>query len=327
MHYPKTVIKPLIYAKSILWVTVFILFSNLSYSFAAENPVGTIIGISGTIEYYSSGNGESVAEAKPGEVQRVSFKKWEKARFHQAVYAKDKFRTARKSRLKILLADKSLIALGPNSEMKVESYLYNKNEKLRQGVIGLVHGFSMYIVNKSQTNKKSSFKMVTPTANLSARGTQGYVAFSPKDTYTANKAGNLLTSNVDPDIPGIMELGRMMGNNVPVDGPPTPARPVSPETMKNIEKIVMGLTGGDAGNGLEGGGGPLIETQESEEDGGEMEKETTFENGKTEDQMTTLENGKTGKQDTEFFEGFFAPENNPFPDVSEGENFMTTCTK
>lgn len=313
MHFRKAVTKPLKSPKAILWIAVYLLFSNPGFSFAAENPVGTIIGISGTIEFEQSGNAEPVAKANPGEVQRISFERWKKVEFNQAVYARDKFRTARKSRLKILLADKSLIALGPNSEMKLESYLYNKNEKLRQGVIGLVHGFSMYIVNKSQTNKKSSFEMVTPTANLSARGTQGYVAFSPKNTFTANKSGLILTSNVDPGIPGMEALGRMMGNNVPVDGPPTEAKPVSPETMKNIEKIVMGLTGGDSKNGAGGSGDALIETQEAEEKGGGIER------------SATLNGDQTAEQDTKFFEGFFALENNPFPDTSGEENVMTTC--
>lgn len=292
--------KPSIKIKALLAVTGFFVLSHLNLVFAAENPVGTIIGFSGTIEYQSAPL-EPVAEVKSGKVQLVSLEKWEKASFRQAVYARDTFRTSRKSRLKILLVDKSLIALGPNSKMKIESYLYNKNEKLRQGVIGLVHGFSSYIVNKSQTNKISNFKIVTPTANLSARGTHGFVAFSLKNTFTANKAGKVLTSNVRPEFPGVVELGKMMGNNVPVNGPPAPAQAISQETMDNIEKIVMGLSGNGSSGTKGTGGGPLVEINESKVDGG------------------------TGEQNTEFFSGFFAPENNPFPDVPGGENLMQTC--
>ncbi len=209
-------------------------------TFAAENPVGKIIGVTGTIEYLSAGS-EPVAQAKPGEVQRVSFEKWEKVEFHQAVYAQDKFRTSRKSRLKILLADNSLIALGPNSEVKVESYLYNKDEKLRQGVIGVAHGLSMYIVNKSQTNKDSSFRMVTPTANIAARGTQGYTSSSEVNTFVANRVGCVEDSNVNPDIPGVVKLCEKMGNNIPKDGPPTPAQPLSAEAIDQINVMVLGL--------------------------------------------------------------------------------------
>ena len=215
-------------------------------SVAAENPVGKIIGITGTIEYLPAGS-EPVAEAKPGEVQRVSFEKWEKVKFHQAVYAKDTFRTARKSRLKILLSDNSLIALGPNSEVKVESYLFNKEDKLRQGVIKMAHGLSMYIVNKSQTHKNSSFRMVTPTANIAARGTQGYTSASERNTFVANLFSSVDTSNINPEIRKVVTLGANEGNNIPKDGPPTPAKPITPETMKQINIMVMGLAALDPG--------------------------------------------------------------------------------
>jgi len=291
-------------------LAVFILLSSLNPTFATENSVGTIIGISGTIEYYQSTNGEPVAEAKPGEVQRVSFGTWEKAQFHQEVYAKDKFRTFRKSRLKILLSDKSLIALGPNSEMTVKSYLYSKKDKLRQAVIGVAHGFSMYIVNKSQTNKKSSFKIVTPTANISARGTQGYIASSPNNTYTANRVGKVLTSNVNPNISGVVELGPLMGNNIPVDGPPTKASPIAPNSMKHIQNFVMGLMAQPSGGG-KNGRDPLIDVQGSKEDGRQKNPD---------------ENGGQEMLGTDFSGGFFAPENNPFPDGPDGGDFMTSCT-
>lgn len=294
-------IKRFIKQKTVLFLAIFTLFSSPGLIFAGENPVGTIIGISGTIEFQSA-KGEPVAEVNLGEVQRVSFGNWEKVQFQQPVYARDIFRTARKSRLKILLVDKSLIALGPNSEMKVQSYIFNKREKLRQGVIGLVRGFSMYIINKSQTHKKSRFEMVTPTANISARGTHGYVAFSAKNTFTANKAGKVLTSNVNPVIPGVVELREFMGNNVPVNGPPTEAVTLSPATMKNIANLVMGLMDTTPGGG-ESGGGSLIEVQDSEEVGGEQ------------------------SQDLEFTQGFFAPDNNPFPDGPDEGEFMTSCNK
>jgi FecR protein len=214
--------------------------SPSSQTFAADNPVGKIIGLTGTIEYLSSGS-EPVAQAKPGEVKRVSFEKWEKVKFHQAVYPKDKFRTSRKSRLKILLADNSLIALGPNSEVKVESYLFSKKDKLRQGVIGMANGLFMYIVNKSQTNKKSSFRIVTPTANIAARGTQGYTSSSQVNTYVANRVGCVDDYNIDPEIKGVVQLCANMGNNIPKDGPPTPAKALDEESVDQINTMVLGL--------------------------------------------------------------------------------------
>jgi len=276
---------------------------------AAENPVGKIIGISGTIQYQSR-TAEPVAEAKPGDVQPVSFEKWEKVKFHQPVFAKDKFRTSRKSRLKILLEDNSLIALGPNSEMEVKSYLYNKKDKLRQGVIGVAHGLSMYIVNKSQTNKDSHFKIVTPTANIAARGTQGFTSSSEMNTFTANKIGNVLTSNVDNSIPGVVELGPLMGNNVPKGMPPTDALPLNAQTMNQITNLVVGFIDPTSG-GPQSGGNSLIQVQGTSEtvtDGGGAGQNVGFAQefvGTSEGNIAPL----------------FAPVNNPFPVTN-----LDTCT-
>ena len=250
------------------WV---ILAVSSSVVFAQEGAVGKIIGISGTIEFLS-GTAEPVAEAKPGDVKRVAFEKWEKVKFHQPVFAKDKFRTARKSRLKILLIDNSLIALGPNSEVNVKSYLFDSKDKLRQGVIGVAHGLSMYIINKSQTNKKSKFRIVTPTANIAARGTQGFNSVSPDNTFTANKVGEVDTSNSNPSIPGVVPLGPLMGNNVRKGQPPTPATPLSEKTIQQIGTLVLGLTKQTSGQ-QSGSGNPLIEVQTTEEEGGDEESE------------------------------------------------------
>ncbi len=292
----------------------FLVFSAVSGSaIAAENPVGKVIGISGKIQYLPE-SAEPVAEAKPGDVQPVSFDKWQKVEFHQPVFAKDKFRTSRKSRLKVLLLDNSLIALGPNSEMKVESYLYNKKNKLRQGVIGVAHGLSMYIVNKSQKNKKSSFRIVTPTANIAARGTQGFTSSSDVNTFTANKIGNVVTSNILASIPGVVELGPLMGNNVPKDGPPTEPVPLNTNTMNQLGNLVMGFMDPTSGGG-QSGENSLIEIQGAVEEGGEEQ-----DSGSAPEQTTDF-----AEQFTEASEGglaeFFAPVDNPFP-VTD----LDTCT-
>jgi len=166
-------------------------------SWAQEKPIGKIIGLRGFVELLVS---EPVAQVEKGDVKKVAAEVWQQIKKNQPVYTKDTYRTGRKSRLKILFADKSLMALGPRTRMSIESYLYKPEDKLRQGVINVAHGLSMYIVNKSQKNKKSSFRIVSPTGNLAARGTQGYVSSSKTKTLIANQAGTVLVSNSDPNV-------------------------------------------------------------------------------------------------------------------------------
>jgi hypothetical protein len=205
---------------------------------AQGKAVGKVISIIGSVEV-QSGVASPVAKGKEGEARKVSFGPWSKVKPKQAVYASDKFRTARKSRVKILFEDKSLMALGPNTTMTVESYLYKPEDKLRQGVINVTHGLSMYIVNKGQKNPKSSFKMVTPTGNIAARGTKGFLSVSEFQTLVANQAGDVLTSNKDPKVVGDILVGAMMQTIIEMGKPPTDPIPLTESEVNQIQNVVM----------------------------------------------------------------------------------------
>ncbi len=210
---------------------------------AEEEPVGTIIGVSGEILYRTAGDDPVASKDKPGETKLASFTPWEKVKFKQPVYAKDEFKTSKRSRLKIKFNDNSLMALGPNSKMQVGSYVFSKKKKLRQGVMKISYGLSMYIVNKTQRNKNSSFRIVSPTANLAARGTQGYVSSSDKITYLANQAGAMDSSSSDPNIKGNQLVGAMKKNSIPAGQPPTPPTNLTNNDLSAVRNVVMGPIG------------------------------------------------------------------------------------
>ncbi|MFQ5451183.1 MAG: FecR domain-containing protein [Nitrospinaceae bacterium] len=291
---------------------------------AEEIPVGKVIGITGTVEFLS-GSGEPVAQAKPGEVRTASFERWEKTKFQQAVYAKDQFRTSRKSRLKILFTDKSLIALGPGSRLKIESYLFKASDKLRQGVVGLAHGLSMFIVNKSQKNKNSSFRIVTPTANIAARGTQGYVSSSDQIAFLAMQAGMTAASNSNPIVVGTQNVSAGFGTKIPADQPPTVPKPLSVNDFKSIRSVILGRIA-PTSTGAPSGGKPLIEVQQpaTEQTPGTAPADAA-------PSQTQTQTSGFGQQFFTAFEGLaeffdpavdFAPVNNPF-DASQGANSCT----
>lgn len=218
---------------------------------AEEKPVGQIIGVIGEILYRSATDAPDTPIAgkeKPGDTKLVSFSPWEKVKFKQPVYSKDEFKTSKRSRLKIKFNDNSLMALGPNSKMQVDKYYYDKKKKLRQGVMKISYGLSMYIVNKSQKNKQSNFQLVSPTANLAARGTQGYVSSSDKITYLANQAGAMDTSNSDPNVKGNQLVGAMRKNSIPRGQPPTPPTNLSNNELSAVRNVVMGPIGVNPNN-------------------------------------------------------------------------------
>ncbi len=216
-----------------------ILFLPL-HTWAQDKPVGKIISIKGFVEILIS---EPVAEAKPGEIKKVSAEVWQQVKKKQPIYAKDKFRTGRKSRLKILFEDNSMMALGPKTTMSVESYIYKPEDKLRQGVINVAHGLSMYIINKSQKNKDSNFRIVSPTGNLAARGTFGFVSSSPTKTIVANKTGSMSASNVNPNVTGSQLVGANSVSTIPQGQAPSVPQTMSNNSFNTISSVVLGRIG------------------------------------------------------------------------------------
>jgi len=110
-----------IFSLKVFWSVIFALFvshfgatvSHFGFAWAEdEKPIGTIIGIIGTVQMKTGGAPEPVAKSKPTpgklQIKPVSFEPdsaWQAAKFKQEVYASDNFRTKRGSRLKIKVHD------------------------------------------------------------------------------------------------------------------------------------------------------------------------------------------------------------------------------
>ncbi len=206
---------------------------------AEDKPVGRILAVIGTVKYFVAKD-SSASRGTPGEVKRVAFEPWQNVKKRQPVYATDQFRTGRKSRLKILFSDNSLMALGPGAEMTVTAYRTQPESKFRQGVIDVKRGLVMYIVNKSQNHKKSFLNIITPTANIGARGTQGYIASSDKKTLVANQAGAVGVKSSDPDIDVQVNVGSMMKTVVRAGAPPVTPRPLSENELATFRNFGVG---------------------------------------------------------------------------------------
>ena len=206
---------------------------------AEDAELGRFISIRGTVEYQAAEPGP--AAGKEGQVKTVSFGPWQKAQPKQTVRVNDRFRTSKKSRLKILFKDKSLFALGPKTEVTMEQFLFEPDSKLRQSVVNIAHGLSMYIVNKQSTHPESRFEMKTPTAVLSARGTKGFFSATHFRTLVANQAGSVDASNSNPEVPGNVNVGAMMKSVIEEGKPPTTPAPLAPGERALIERIVNGL--------------------------------------------------------------------------------------
>jgi hypothetical protein len=98
----------------------------------------------------------------------------------------------------------------------------------------------MYIINKSQKNPNSNFKIVSPVANLSSRGTQGYISSFSGETIVANQAGSMKTENRNPAVPGSVIVGPMSRTIVESGKPPELPSSLSGSELSAIRTGILG---------------------------------------------------------------------------------------
>ncbi len=252
--------------RAIFFIACFGILFFTQWAEAKEEVLGRIISIRGTVEYQSAQSGPTSEVA--GKVKPVSFGPWQKVQPKQTVHVNDRFRTSRKSRLKVLFKDNSLFAMGPKTEITLEKFLFQPDSKLRQSVVSVAHGLSMYIVNKSSTHPDSKFEIRTPTAILAARGTKGFFSATLGRTLIANEAGTMNASNKNQQVGGNVDVGTMMKSIIEAGMPPTTPAPLLPGERVLIERIINGFPASRF-SGEAKAGNVVVELKEGEDGSGE----------------------------------------------------------
>ncbi len=126
------------------------------------------------------------------------------------VFNGDTIITAKMSRLTLLLRDKSLLTLTPQSKLVLEQSLYNRGAGSRDTRLQLLLGRLRTIVSKM--TGESTYLISTPTAAAGARGTDFALAVAP----APNAPSSLLTALVTGDSGSTVELSSIDGDSVMV---------------------------------------------------------------------------------------------------------------
>jgi hypothetical protein len=88
-----------------------------------------------------------------------------------AVFATDTLRTSADGRLGITLKDDTRVSLGPNSEMKVDRYVYSPGEGGLGMVLKFVRGVAIYVSGRMAKLAPDSVRLETPSGIVGVRGT------------------------------------------------------------------------------------------------------------------------------------------------------------
>lgn len=141
--------------KNLFGILCFIFFflAGSSNSMAQTQDAGIIKSVSGEVFITSS---QSSIQAVPN------------MRINQG----DSIKTGAKGSIGLIFADDSVISLGPNSEISIQSFLFNPIHNELSFVARMVQGTFSFITGQIAKLAPSKVKLQTPDATLGVRGTK-----------------------------------------------------------------------------------------------------------------------------------------------------------
>ena len=89
----------------------------------------------------------------------------------QPIFEADGLRTGADGRLGVTLKDDTRVSLGPNSEMRVDRFVYAPAEGRLGIVLNVVHGVMAYVSGRIAKLAPDSIRLETPAAVMGVRGT------------------------------------------------------------------------------------------------------------------------------------------------------------
>jgi hypothetical protein len=101
------------------------------------------------------------------------------AELGQAVFETDGLRTGADGRIGVTLKDDTRVSLGPNSEARIDRFVYAPAEGRLGFVFNIVRGVAAYVSGQIAKLAPDSIRLETPAAIVGVRGTSLAVRVEP----------------------------------------------------------------------------------------------------------------------------------------------------
>jgi hypothetical protein len=120
-----------------------------------------------------------------GDVQVTSADgKTEKAKIGRKVLPADVITAGPDSRAKIVMADKNVINISPETKIALEKYVFDPATDNKQVELNVVYGKVRATVEQKYDGEKNKFHIKTPSAVAGVRGTDFFTSYSAKNRET-----------------------------------------------------------------------------------------------------------------------------------------------
>jgi hypothetical protein len=113
------------------------------------------------------------------------------ARVGMEVFSGDRLVTGEKSRLKVLLSDDVILALGSRTEVLVDKHLFDPKSGARSTRLDLLRGTLRSLVQKLVAGSRADFEVKTTNAVAGVRGTEFVVVADEQETRLYTYSGEV----------------------------------------------------------------------------------------------------------------------------------------
>jgi hypothetical protein len=154
------------------------------------------------------------------------------------VYLRDTVRTSKGSRLIIRFLDETMLNVAENSNINIDTYLYDPTENKRTAIFKLFSGRVRTITGKI-LRKESSVEIHTRTSIAGVRGSDqvNMILNDPAGnefTRVLQLTGIGFVRNINPDIPRVIDIKPGTMSDVFLNTVPTPPVTIPPDMLKEI---------------------------------------------------------------------------------------------
>lgn len=211
---------------------VLLLFINIAVSLYAQEAVGKVVSLQGTVQ------------AKPDDTGS-----WRDLNLKSDIYEKDTVKTGENSKVSIFFVDETSVSIGPESTIKIEKLLYSPSQHHREGKLNVIAGKARFNVSKL-FSKDSSFEVRTPTAVAGVKGTSFIVQVTSEQlTQLIGLSGVVTITSIVPGIEGESLLTSGVTIFVEDGAPPGDPVPISFEELLDLLRDLGLLDDDDSGTG------------------------------------------------------------------------------
>ena len=161
------------------------------------------------------------------------------ARISSKVFPEDTVVTGKESRAKIVMSDRNIINVLPETKLRIDQYINNEKEKNVR--LSLIQGKVRNNVEQKYDNEKNRFEVKTATAVAGVRGTQFITSFdkTTNKTEIITLKGEVAFQGLDATSnkltePVLVKKGETSQNQEAGAPPATPTR-IDPIELKKIE--------------------------------------------------------------------------------------------